>query len=148
MDPNQPAKPVMIVEVNGSTLEELWGNLIGLVSEACHSKQRSESGSYPQYIDVQDLGSIAVRTNRPIPSRSAFKVVEEETGKSVGRVLPEAVPPLDPVTFENGLQVTLQEDGRIKVSATRREHRRILIEPSSNDTCLIGPAKWAPNASF
>lgn len=51
------------------------------------------------------------------------------------------IPPLHPITFENGIQVTLCEDGRLNVTVIGRGLRRILIEPSANTTCYIAPSK-------
>ena len=47
--------------------------------------------------------------------------------------------PFEVVRFENGLQVMLDEDGRLRVIAEARGVHRIVILPTSDNSCRIEP---------
>lgn len=51
----------------------------------------------------------------------------------------EGVEPLETVKFANGMAVTLDEEGRLFISAIARGLHRIAIFPSSDNSCRIEP---------
>ena len=69
-------------------------------------------------------------------------------GKVPSDCLPRLVRQFERVEFENGLEVSLQEDGSLRIIATARGLRGIVIYPSSDNSCRIRAIGkiYVPNA--
>lgn len=52
---------------------------------------------------------------------------------------PIVMQPYERVLFANGIEVSLEDDGRLRISATGRGLRAIVIHPSTDNSCRIAP---------
>ena len=50
-----------------------------------------------------------------------------------------AVWPFETVNFPNGMEVMLQDDGQLRITATGLGLRAITIHPSSDNACRVAP---------
>lgn len=62
----------------------------------------------------------------------------EETEAETEGSVPDLVGLYQRIAFENGLEVSLQEDGTLRVIATGRGLKSITIHPSTDCSCRIG----------